>query len=780
MKRVHESKNQVCASGRRTDLPWIEFLRLLLMVGALVFFVLALSLLMGETKLVTTSMHALERVRHSALRIPLETFMLNWMVNTEMHSVLSTTRTYPVSSEMCFSKQRSSDSAILCNPLPWQQTYLCDYKGDLQYNAVRDYLAAMGWAHDDENIKYFLNDYQIGADSGLSKHTLKNVCSQQRIFDTVLVHNDVSSVSLVDSVSPTLILATLFLLGALVSAFLAANLHVNRNRSEEYPMFFMPSWVSSYWGVGIGLLIIVLVVVFVWKPFVGDEDDHHHHGGSIHHDHDMARRHGLVQKHHTIHHKHDTNDNDSSDSSNWTIWIVMFLLLAIVSAVVFCSPMRLWYASQMSIAQHYSTANFVKYGISGFVIILVVWVVTDVLSQNTVESVPVTMGGSTNTIWIRTTEKSSSSIVIFVWVLFEAMYLLWPYVHVTPDGECEDTSSAVYASMSEGGQNDTSLMSETDVMVLREESHVASKFPIIHGMPVSSAFNSYSSFNVQGTPGSHRSRQMNAGFAPSFAPVINHEIEHFKTPIHTPSITNQRCELAFVSVYATFALLAWPLVSLLALAFDSKYELDVVVQGVLFGGIFLGTLEYVRCTLLSVLDYSSRYVDCCWNAMTTINCVLQLLVILIEGFVFMTLLDSGLFSSSDAAQGFLTTYFYVTVVFALFEFVWYTIQSYGTGMSGMSLWEGILAVYSVKLLIVLLLAFLPLYVHNKDKLYSPMLDSLKKTCGDAHVDPTTCKVADQLRSEFWLNNTVVQNWPLEPWLCSSDVVSANVKEQYCK
>lgn len=95
----------------------------------------------------------------------------------------------------------------------------------------------MGWSYEDESINYFLDDYHSDTASGLSKHTLQNVCSQQRIFDTVLVHNDVSSISLVDSVSPTLIVATLFMFGGLVSAFLAANLHVDRNRTEEYPMF---------------------------------------------------------------------------------------------------------------------------------------------------------------------------------------------------------------------------------------------------------------------------------------------------------------------------------------------------------------------------------------------------------------------------------------------------------------------------------------------------------------------------------------------------------------
>ena len=65
----------------------------------------------------------------------------------------------------------------------------------------------------------------------------------------------------------------------------------------------------------------------------------------------------------------------------------------------------------------------------------------------------------------------------------------------------------------------------------------------------------------------------------------------------------ERCELAFVSVYATFAMLAWPLVTLMALSFHSKYEVDVVVQSVLVGGVLLGLLEYVRCTLFAVLDY---------------------------------------------------------------------------------------------------------------------------------------------------------------------------------
>jgi predicted membrane protein len=272
---------------------------------------------------------------------------------------------------------------------------------------------------------------------------------------------------------------------------------------------------------------------------------------------------------------------------------------------------------------------------------------------------------------------------------------------------------------------------------------------------------------------------MNASFAPAFAPVITHEMDNFKAPIHTPAVKDQRCELAFISVYATLALLAWPLVTLLALAFDSSHELDVLLQAVLMGGLFIGILEYVRCTAYAVLDYTSRYVDCCWNAMTTLNCVLQFLVIFIEGFVFMSLLDSGLFSNSDSAQSFVAIWFYVTVAFAIFELLWYIVQSYESRVSSISLWEGVLIVFSVKLLIVLLLAFLPLSIHNKDNLYSPMLSSLKKTCKDAHLDSTACTVADQLRSEFWLNGTMVQNWPLDPWLCSTDIVTSSVKEQYC-
>ena len=53
MKRMHEPKRKQCASTQGTDLPWIEFLRLILMVGALVFFALGLSLLLGDANLVT-------------------------------------------------------------------------------------------------------------------------------------------------------------------------------------------------------------------------------------------------------------------------------------------------------------------------------------------------------------------------------------------------------------------------------------------------------------------------------------------------------------------------------------------------------------------------------------------------------------------------------------------------------------------------------------------------------------------------------------------------------
>jgi hypothetical protein len=788
MKRIHESKRHVCDSDKRTDLPWIEFLRLLLMVGALLFFGLGLSVLMGESRLIMSSLHALERVRHAALRVPLQSFMLNWNVMTETHPVMSTTRTYPVSSEMCFSKEKSQDIAVLCNPLAWQQTYLCDYNSDLQYAAVRDYLRGMGWAHHDDSVKYFVHDYQIDNDSDLSKHTLKNVCAQQRIFDNVLVHNDAASISVVDTISPTLTLATLLLLCGLVSAFLAANLHVNRTESEEYPMFFMPSWVNSYWGVGIGLFIVVAVIFFVWRPMDTDSHDHHHHAV----DSTNARRHGMLNHHHHTHlphHHHNDNSHDDDDESPaWATWIIVLLLLSIVSAIVFCSPMRRWYGSRLSLEQHYSTANFVKYGISALVIILTVWIVSDILGHSTVGSVPLKLGESTNTIWIRT-EQSSSSIVIFVWVLFEALYLLWPYVHVTTDNESGDASTIIYDSVDHHGKTeltevtDLCVVSEAHVSLLSETPNVASQLSATQVRPTPKAFHAYNGHRPYGNQAFSKLGPMNAAFAPSFAPVIDHSIEHFKTPIHTPSVKDQRCELAFVSVYATFAMLAWPLITLLALSLDSKYEVDVVIQSVLVGGLFLGVLEYVRCTLLAVLDYSSRYVDCCWNAMTTLNCVLQLLIIVIEGFVFMILLDFGLFSSSDGAEQFVTAYFYVTVLFALLELIWYALESYGSRMSSisnMSLWEGLLAVFSVKLLVVLLLVFLPLSVHNEDRLYSPVLDSLKNTCADARADPTTCKVADELRSEFWMNGTVVQNWPLEPWLCSSGVVTENVREQYCK
>ena len=313
MKRVHESKRQVCESNHRTDLPWMEFLRLLLMVVALLFFGMSLSLLMGDEHLVMKTLHVLERVRHTALRVPLETMMVNWNVMTEMHLVTGTTRTYPVSSEMCFSKEKSSDTAILCNPLPWQQTYLCDYTSEMQRAAETDYLAGMGWAHDENSVNYFMHDYHDDSDLELSKHSLKQLCSQKRIFDAVLVHNDISSVSVVDSVAPSLILATLFLLGEIVAAFLAANLHVNDSRSHEYPMFFMPSCVSSYWGVAIGLLIIFGVVLFVWMP---SDSDHHGHHHSHYHDHAVhtsARRHGA--SHDSLHQSLYPNHHHHTDSS---------------------------------------------------------------------------------------------------------------------------------------------------------------------------------------------------------------------------------------------------------------------------------------------------------------------------------------------------------------------------------------------------------------------------------------------------------------------------------
>ena len=202
MQHVHRPKHKVCVADKKTDLPWIEFLRLILIVAALIFFGMALSLLIGDPVLMTTSMHVLERIRHTALRVPLDSLMLNWNVMTEMHSVLGTTRTYPVSTESCFVKEKSSDSAVLCNPLAWQQTYLCDLSGEIQHIAVQNYLRGMGWAYDENSVNYFLEDYKFDEDSGLKKHTIKTVCSQQRIYDTVLVHNDPASISLITAFRP--------------------------------------------------------------------------------------------------------------------------------------------------------------------------------------------------------------------------------------------------------------------------------------------------------------------------------------------------------------------------------------------------------------------------------------------------------------------------------------------------------------------------------------------------------------------------------------------------
>ena len=227
-------------------------------------------------------------------------------------------------------------------------------------------------------------------------------------YDTVLVHNDPASISLVDSVSPTLILATLFMLSGLVSAFLAANLHVNCSKSDEYPMFFMPSWINSNWGVAIGLLIVFGIVVMVWRPFDDNDEHSHHHDSDGNYDHaHLARRHGLVHAHHTHethnHHRngHASDASDDENDTNWAMWIIVFLLLSIVSAVVFCSPMRRWYGARMSIDQHYSTANFVKYGVTVFIVVVSVWIVADILGHATVQSVSVTSGSSVNTLWTR-------------------------------------------------------------------------------------------------------------------------------------------------------------------------------------------------------------------------------------------------------------------------------------------------------------------------------------------------------------------------------------------
>lgn len=577
-----------------------------------------------------------------------------------------------------------------------------------------------------------------------------------------------------------MLLSTLFLLCGLVSAFLAANLHVNRNNTKEYPMYFMPMSMSSYWGVAIGLLIVLLVIGLLWSPFT-DNKDHHHHDKHTHTT--SSTRRLLAHDHVHYHHVHNTNNPNSAhhthdDNFQFSTWIVIVLLLAIVSAIVFCSPMKQWYTSRMSTEQHYSTANFIKYVISGIIILIAVWVVIDTLGHESIDAVPFTVNNSKNTIWMRT-ETSSSSVVLMVWILFEALYLLWPYVHVTPDSNCDDV--ALYES-AENSMQDTAEHNDA----LLQETNYTDNYPptqeLANQATMKSSVGSFSfksSYKSNVASAQKYSKTFDAAFAPTFAPVITHEIAHATHHIHTPHVHKQRCELAFVSVYATFAMLAWPLITLLALAFDSKYELDIVVQEVLFGGIILGLLEYVRCTLLSVLDYSSHFVDCCWNAMTTLNCVLQLLLIFFQGFVYMILLNNGMYTSSDAAQQFVAVFFYVMVGFALLELAWYAMRSYGTDMSSMSLWEGFLAVYSCKLIIILLLTVLPLSVHNKDKVYLPILDSIKKTCADAHANPTTCSTADKLRSEFWMNATVVQNWPLEPWLCTSDVISKNVQEQFC-
>jgi len=77
---------------------------------------------------------------------------------------------------------------------------------------------------------------------------------------------------------------------------------VNRDEHEEYPMLFMPSYINSHWGVVIGLLLLVVLVVAVWRPFSDAHHDDHHH--DLQHD-SLARRHGSF--HHQLTFTHGNN-----------------------------------------------------------------------------------------------------------------------------------------------------------------------------------------------------------------------------------------------------------------------------------------------------------------------------------------------------------------------------------------------------------------------------------------------------------------------------------------